>query len=133
MASFLRAISLLCLGLYSPLHSHAAVVYVSSSVGADTNNGSLAAPLKTLTAASNAFSATTQSVYLLRGDQWLDEALILNQSSLAATITIGDYGNKSLPRPAIFRQRLIAASAAAPCILYTKASNALIQNIRLVG
>jgi hypothetical protein len=119
--------------LGSAVLSATAAIYVSSSTGSDLNDGSFIAPLKSLTAANDAVRSKHQSILLLRGDEWLDEALILNQSSLETAITIGDYGNTSLPRPAIFRQRLITAAATAPCIFYTNASNVLIQNIRFVG
>jgi hypothetical protein len=76
--------------------------YLSSSHGADTNNGSSASsPWRTLRRANQTALEPGDSLLLRRGDVWRGEVLLLPaaRGTLGRSITIASYGDASAARP----------------------------------
>ena len=81
------------------------IYYLSSSAGADTNDGlSVTTPWKTLAQAASVFTGAQGGNYLLlkRGDVWHEEGtFVFNGASMSALAIIDAYGDLSLPLPLI--------------------------------
>ena len=69
------------------------------------------------------------SVLLQRGAQWVDETLSL---AFASGVTVGAYGNGSLPRPSILHS-LPALNTPTSCVRVYNAGNITFRDLHLAG
>lgn len=75
------------------------IYYVSSSTGADTNDGlTTQAPFKTLNKISNLQFLPGDSILFKRGDTWNESLKFRSSGSPGYPITIGAYSNGNKPR-----------------------------------
>ena len=85
---------------------------------------------RTLTRASRADYAPGDSLLLQYAGVWIDESLVLGNAS---GVTVGAWGNSSLPRPSIEQARPVAPEDAGTCMTVPSPSSFTLSDIAFSG
>ena len=101
--------------------------YVSSSGSDGTSSGSHLVPFASLSFAGSQIS-DGDTLLLKYGDMWLNEILMIPN---ATNVTVGAYGNETLPRPLIQHGRSLLNEA--PCATFITAGRLAVSDLHLSG